>query len=174
MLALVAEGRSNGAIAEQLFLSNKTVDSHISQIFMKLDLRESAGGPPPGAGGADVPAFGRLLASSSASSQVVTYSIRTIVPSSRKVVTWWYSSLSSSRPLPLPSAWWRSRVATQSPASTYSCGLSCNSSNVSSSPSQKRMMPLTPIAESERWWSGSTHSMSGSKSRVAASKSRRL
>ena len=42
MLGLVAEGRSNGAIAEQLFLSKKTVDSHISQIFMKLDLRESA------------------------------------------------------------------------------------------------------------------------------------
>src|SRR5215207_3784992 len=65
----------------------------------------------------------RAPAASSASSQVVTYSIRTIVPS-RKVVTWWYSSLSSSRPLPLPRAWWRSRVATRSPASTYSCGRS--------------------------------------------------
>jgi DNA-binding NarL/FixJ family response regulator len=41
VLALVAEGRSNGAIGEQLFLSRKTVDSYVSQIFTKLDLHES-------------------------------------------------------------------------------------------------------------------------------------
>ena len=41
VLSLVAEGRSNGGIAEKLFLSRKTVDAHISQVFLKLDLRES-------------------------------------------------------------------------------------------------------------------------------------
>ena len=41
VLALVAEGRSNGAIGEQLFLSRKTVDSYVSQVFTKLDLHES-------------------------------------------------------------------------------------------------------------------------------------
>jgi serine/threonine-protein kinase len=41
VLELVAEGRSNGAIGEQLFLSRKTVDSYVSQVFTKLDLHES-------------------------------------------------------------------------------------------------------------------------------------
>jgi DNA-binding NarL/FixJ family response regulator len=41
VLALVAEGRSNGAIGEQLFLARKTVDAYVSQIFTKLDLLES-------------------------------------------------------------------------------------------------------------------------------------
>jgi DNA-binding NarL/FixJ family response regulator len=41
VLALVAEGRSNSAIGEALFLSRKTVEAHVSQIFLKLDLRES-------------------------------------------------------------------------------------------------------------------------------------
>jgi DNA-binding NarL/FixJ family response regulator len=41
VLALIAEGHSNAAIGQRLFLSPKTVESHISQIFVKLDLRES-------------------------------------------------------------------------------------------------------------------------------------
>jgi DNA-binding NarL/FixJ family response regulator len=41
VLALVAEGHSNSAIAERLFLSRKTVEAHISQIFLKLGLTTS-------------------------------------------------------------------------------------------------------------------------------------
>jgi DNA-binding NarL/FixJ family response regulator len=41
VLALIAEGHSNTAIGEKLFLSRKTIEAHISQIFLKLDLRES-------------------------------------------------------------------------------------------------------------------------------------
>jgi DNA-binding CsgD family transcriptional regulator len=38
ILALMAEGRSNQAIASTLFLGTKTVESHIKSIFGKLDL----------------------------------------------------------------------------------------------------------------------------------------
>ncbi|MEA2311241.1 MAG: hypothetical protein QOE28_1209 [Solirubrobacteraceae bacterium] len=41
VLGLVAEGHSNGAIGEKLFLSRKTVEAHITQIFLKLDLGAS-------------------------------------------------------------------------------------------------------------------------------------
>jgi DNA-binding NarL/FixJ family response regulator len=37
ILALVAEGRTNGEIGRQLFISTKTVSVHVSNILAKLD-----------------------------------------------------------------------------------------------------------------------------------------
>ena len=41
VLALMAEGRSNRAIGERLFLSPKTVEAHISTIFSKLGIQDT-------------------------------------------------------------------------------------------------------------------------------------
>lgn len=41
-LALMAEGRSNSGICEQLFLSPRTVESHVRTIFRKLGLDEAS------------------------------------------------------------------------------------------------------------------------------------
>jgi DNA-binding NarL/FixJ family response regulator len=41
VLALIAEGRSNQSICDELVVSPKTVETHIRQIFMKLDLSGS-------------------------------------------------------------------------------------------------------------------------------------
>ncbi|WP_456826475.1 LuxR C-terminal-related transcriptional regulator [Cellulomonas sp. P5_E12] len=43
VLAIMAEGRSNAAIADQLFLSEKTVEANVRTMLRKLDLHESAG-----------------------------------------------------------------------------------------------------------------------------------
>jgi DNA-binding NarL/FixJ family response regulator len=40
VLGLMAEGRSNAAIADKLVVSGKTVESHIANIFTKLGLHE--------------------------------------------------------------------------------------------------------------------------------------
>jgi DNA-binding NarL/FixJ family response regulator len=42
VLSLVAEGLSNHAIAARIFLSERTVEAHVTQIFQKLRLYESA------------------------------------------------------------------------------------------------------------------------------------
>lgn len=42
VLALMAEGRSNRGIAEDLHLTTKTVESHVRAIFHKLDVAEHA------------------------------------------------------------------------------------------------------------------------------------
>ena len=41
VLALIAEGRSNPGICQVLVLSPKTVEAHVRNIFMKLDLEET-------------------------------------------------------------------------------------------------------------------------------------
>ena len=57
VLELIAEGRSNQAIGDKLFLSPKTIETHIRQIFQKLELVAIARLPPPRARGTRLPAF---------------------------------------------------------------------------------------------------------------------
>ena len=42
VIALMAQGRSNQAISDRLFLGPRTVESHVHSIFLKLDLLPSA------------------------------------------------------------------------------------------------------------------------------------
>ena len=42
VLSLMAEGRSNRAIGERMFLSPKTVETHVSAVFSKLGIEDTA------------------------------------------------------------------------------------------------------------------------------------
>jgi DNA-binding NarL/FixJ family response regulator len=42
VLALMAEGRTNAGIAQRLWLTDRTVETHVASIMAKLGLRESA------------------------------------------------------------------------------------------------------------------------------------
>jgi len=42
VLSLIAQGRSNGEIADRLVLSQKTVRNHVSNIFSKLQVADRA------------------------------------------------------------------------------------------------------------------------------------
>ncbi len=44
VLGLVAEGRMNRGIAAELYITERTVEAHIKQVFMKLGLRDDIGG----------------------------------------------------------------------------------------------------------------------------------
>ncbi len=44
MLGLIAEGRTNGGIAKQLWLTESTVETHVRSIFGKLGLPQSSEG----------------------------------------------------------------------------------------------------------------------------------
>ena len=49
MLALIAQGRSNAAIADALTISPRVVEKHVASIFAKLGLPPSRQRQPPGA-----------------------------------------------------------------------------------------------------------------------------
>jgi serine/threonine-protein kinase PknK len=42
VLALMAEGRTNSGIAQRLWLTEKTVETHVRTILMKLGLQQNA------------------------------------------------------------------------------------------------------------------------------------
>ena len=57
VLREMAQGRGNAGIAQELSLSESSVEKHVNAIFTKLDLGQlGAGGAPARGRGADVPA----------------------------------------------------------------------------------------------------------------------
>ena len=58
VLGLMAEGRSNNAIAEALVVTERAVEKHVTSIFSKLNLTAYERGPPARAGRSRLPARG--------------------------------------------------------------------------------------------------------------------
>ena len=56
VLSLMAEGKTNAGIARQLWLTEKTVETHVRTILMKLGLQVPERRPPARARGAHLPA----------------------------------------------------------------------------------------------------------------------
>ena len=56
VLSLMAEGRTNAGIARRLWLTEKTVETHVRTILMKLGLQVGERRPPARARGAHLPA----------------------------------------------------------------------------------------------------------------------
>ena len=56
VLELMAQGRSNRGIAEQLVITDGAVEKHVTAIFDKLGIDRSSEAPPPHPGGARLPA----------------------------------------------------------------------------------------------------------------------
>ena len=63
----MAEGKNNAAIAEALFLTERSVEKVIHSIFLKLGLDLGAGGPQARQGGDPLPGGERLASSRSGS-----------------------------------------------------------------------------------------------------------
>ncbi len=61
VLGEMAEGKNNAAIAEALFLTERSVEKVIHSIFLKLGLELGALDPQAGEGGRHVPRRGRLM-----------------------------------------------------------------------------------------------------------------
>ena len=61
VLREMAEGKNNAAIAESLFLTERSVEKVIHSIFLKLGLGWETAGPQAREGGDPLPGRGRLM-----------------------------------------------------------------------------------------------------------------
>jgi DNA-binding NarL/FixJ family response regulator len=88
VLALMAEGRSNAAIAQRMFITEKAVSKHAAGIFGKLDLSALGRRQPPGAGRAGLP---RIMTTQIMTTRIMTTRIVTTRIMTRSGPTWMLS-----------------------------------------------------------------------------------